>query len=58
VLYPSLIVSDRKKKGANDLWPAEAQLWVLNKVSFSTRIFYQLTVSKQAFTPIVITASY
>ncbi|KAF6020846.1 hypothetical protein EB796_020834 [Bugula neritina] len=31
VLYPSLIVSDRKKKGANDLWPAEAQLWVLNK---------------------------
>jgi len=58
VLYPSLIVSDRKKKGANDLWPAEAQLWVLNKVSFSTRIFYQFTVSKPTFISVLITASY
>ena len=32
VLYPSLVVSDKKKKGATDLWPAESQIWVLNKV--------------------------
>ncbi len=38
-MYPDVIVDTKKKKGTKDIWPSEAQLFVISKVNTSRLLF-------------------
>ena len=33
VLYGEVVVDTKKKRGSKDVWPSEAQSWVISKVT-------------------------
>ena len=32
LIFPDVVVDNKKKKGSKDIWPSEAQNWVISKV--------------------------
>ena len=34
LVFPDVIIDTKKKKGNKDIWPSEAQNWVISKVTW------------------------
>ena len=45
LIFPDVVVDNKKKKGSKDIWPSEAQNWVISKV-INYSVSFKLTLSK------------